>query len=171
MTILSKSLTLVGSILLFHACYSAHEHTALYHTPSSSALSGASRFTSSFRLPLGSQSSSSSQSAAASTSTSSSSSTDLPLDIILETLLSVLVICLGLVLGANELRPIAWRVWAGQLERTKGASAASGADKSEIAAGNPFRALEERVGFWDVRAQRKDFANWVRGGDPDVKVD
>jgi len=32
--------------------------------------------------------------------------------------------------------------------------------------GNPFRFLESRPGFVDVRRARKDFAGWVReGGD------
>lgn len=31
-------------------------------------------------------------------------------------------------------------------------------------AGNPFRVLESRPGFVDVRRQRKEFAEWVREG-------
>lgn len=30
--------------------------------------------------------------------------------------------------------------------------------------GNPFRALESRPGFVDIRRQRKEFAEWVREG-------
>lgn len=30
--------------------------------------------------------------------------------------------------------------------------------------GNPFKMLETRPGFIDIRKQRKDFAQWVRDG-------
>jgi hypothetical protein len=30
--------------------------------------------------------------------------------------------------------------------------------------GNPFRVLESRPGFIDIRKQRKEFAEWVREG-------
>ena len=30
--------------------------------------------------------------------------------------------------------------------------------------GNPFRALESRPGFVDVRRQKKEFAEWIREG-------
>ena len=30
--------------------------------------------------------------------------------------------------------------------------------------GNPFRMLESRPGFIDIRKQRKEFAEWVREG-------
>ena len=41
-------------------------------------------------------------------------------------------------LGADELQPISWRVWAGKAER-------------ESRGGGPFQVLEERVGFVDIR--------------------
>jgi hypothetical protein len=47
-------------------------------------------------------------------------------------------VSIGLVLGAEKLMPITWSAWAGQIEREGGAR-------------NPYRGLEERVGFWDVR--------------------
>ncbi|RMZ79776.1 hypothetical protein DV738_g3208, partial [Chaetothyriales sp. CBS 135597] len=72
----------------------------------------------------------------------------LPLDIKLEAVISVLVASVGLVLGADPLKPISWSTWAGQLEREGGPS--------------PFAALEERPGFVDIRAKRKEFADWVR---------
>ncbi|KAF7622232.1 hypothetical protein AFLA_008777 [Aspergillus flavus NRRL3357] len=31
---------------------------------------------------------------------------------------------------------------------------------------NPYRRLEERYNFWDVRAKRKEFADWVKGENP-----
>ena len=47
-------------------------------------------------------------------------------------------ICIGLVLGAEELKPINWRVWAGKVERESGG-------------GGPFQGLEDRLGFVDIR--------------------
>ncbi|KIX93018.1 uncharacterized protein Z520_11291 [Fonsecaea multimorphosa CBS 102226] len=73
----------------------------------------------------------------------------LPLDIKLETLFSVLLACVGLVLGSEPLKPVSWSAWAGQIEREGGGS-------------NPFRGLEERVGFMDIRAQRKAFTEWAK---------
>ncbi|OQD69991.1 hypothetical protein PENDEC_c028G05727 [Penicillium decumbens] len=77
----------------------------------------------------------------------------LPQDIIVETLVAVVVVSVGLVLGAEKLKPISWRDWAGEIERDGGAR-------------NPYLSLEERYGFWDIRAKRKEFADWMRG--PDV---
>jgi hypothetical protein len=62
----------------------------------------------------------------------------LPHDITLETLVSVALVMTGLIFGAEKLRPISWSVWAGEIE-SKGGSE------------NPFRGLEERVGFLDIR--------------------
>lgn len=41
-------------------------------------------------------------------------------------------------LGAEKLKPISWRDWAGEIERDGGAR-------------NPYMALEERYNFWDIR--------------------
>ena len=73
---------------------------------------------------------------------------DLPLDIKLETIISVSLACFGIVLGAEALKPISWSTWAGNIEK-EGAM-------------NPYQGLEERVGFVDIRAKRKEFADWVR---------
>ncbi|KAK5241354.1 hypothetical protein LTR20_002833 [Exophiala xenobiotica] len=72
----------------------------------------------------------------------------LPLDIKLETLVSVLMACFGLILGSDPLKPVSWSAWAGKIERE--------------GQPNPFRGLEERVGFMDIRAQRSEFSNWAR---------
>jgi membrane magnesium transporter 1 len=75
------------------------------------------------------------------------------------------MICLGLVLGTAQLRPIQWRVWAGKIEREgeKGFMSGDGRlDKDYV--GNPFKLLESRPGFVDIRKQRKEFAEWVREG-------
>lgn len=86
---------------------------------------------------------------------------DLPLDIVLETLVSTLLLCVGVVLGSAELRPIQWREWAGKLEREKQDMVKSG-DGGLI--GNPYKALDDRPGFLDIRGKRKEFAAWVREG-------
>ena len=49
-------------------------------------------------------------------------------------------ICIGLVLGAEELKPINWRVWAGKAERENGG-------------GGPFQGLDDRFGFVDIRVR------------------
>jgi membrane magnesium transporter 1 len=72
----------------------------------------------------------------------------LPLDIQIETVIAVFLSCFGLVLGSEPLRPISWNTWAGKIERE--------------GAPNPFQALEDRVGFMDIRAKRREFADWVR---------
>lgn len=106
--------------------YSAHEHTVLHaHTS-----------------PL------------TSTTPESASSTgqsSLPLDIVIELLVAVFVLCLGIVGSSMALKPIEWRKWAGEVEKSARAE-------------NPFRILEERTGFWDVREKRAEFAEWVREG-------
>jgi hypothetical protein len=48
------------------------------------------------------------------------------------------------VLGADKLKPISWRDWAGQIERDGGAR-------------NPYLSLEERYGFWDIRVSLNSF--------------
>ena len=91
---------------------------------------------------------------------------DLPLDITLETLLSVLLICTGVVLASPDLKPIQWRVWAGKLEKEK-----AGAVKADELGprGNPYTALEQRQGFLDIRRAREEFAGWVKeGGDREL---
>ncbi|KAF8475656.1 DNA mismatch repair protein MSH5 [Kalaharituber pfeilii] len=78
----------------------------------------------------------------------SSTSPPLPLDIVLETIISVSLLCTGIVLSGWELKPIQWRIWAGQLEREKGQG--------------PYEFLESRLGFLDIRAKRTEFSNWVK---------
>lgn len=52
--------------------------------------------------------------------------------------MAVVIVSIGLVLGAEKLKPISWRDWAGEIERDGGAR-------------NPYMILEQRYGFWDVR--------------------
>lgn len=84
---------------------------------------------------------------------------NIPLDIILETIFSVLLLCVGVVLGSQNLKPIQWNVWAGRLERSKEAREIQGVG---VGGGNPFAAVEERPGYLDIRGRRKDFADWIR---------
>ncbi|KAL2871978.1 membrane magnesium transporter family protein [Aspergillus lucknowensis] len=88
----------------------------------------------------------------------SSASSALPHDIVIEALVSLLVVSTGLVLGAEKLKPVSWSEWAKEVERQGGAS-------------NPYLRLEERYGFWDVRAKRKEFTDWIQSGtDSSVKA-
>ncbi|KAL2006146.1 hypothetical protein VTN00DRAFT_9800 [Thermoascus crustaceus] len=89
-------------------------------------------------------------------SLTSSPNAALPPDITVETLVALLLVSFGLVLGAERLKPISWSVWAGEIEKEGGAR-------------NPYRGLEERYGFWDIRAKRKEFADWVRNQDAVTK--
>jgi len=79
-----------------------------------------------------------------SSNTRFSTSTALPQDIIVETLVSLVVVSLGLVLGAEKLKPISWSQWAGEIEKEGGAR-------------NPYSRLEERYSFWDVRVSSRPF--------------
>ncbi|KAI0548564.1 magnesium transporter [Xylaria curta] len=138
MTWLSKGTTAFGLVLLTHACYSAHEHSALQSHRAASLSSLASA--------------------------QSSVVSSLPIDITIETIVATLIICLGLVSGTSQLRPIQWRVWAGKIEREgeAGFKNSSGEVEKDFV-GNPFRLLESRPGFIDIRKQRREFATWVKG--------
>ncbi|KAI2635027.1 magnesium transporter [Xylaria nigripes] len=137
MTWISKSTTAFGLILLTHACYSAHEHSALQSHRASLLSSQAS--------------------------TQSGIASSLPIDITIETIVATIIICLGLVSGTSQLRPIHWRVWAGKIEQEgeAGFKNSSGAVEKDYM-GNPFRLLESRPGFIDIRKQRKEFAAWMK---------
>ncbi|KUI66381.1 ER membrane protein complex subunit 5 [Cytospora mali] len=136
MTWLSKTITTFGLVLVAHACYSAQEHSALQSLRATSA-----------------------------TVSISSASTTLPIDISIETIVGLFIAVLGLVSGTPNLRPIQWRVWAGKVEREgeQGFLKSNGEVEKDFV-GNPFRVLETRPGFVDIRSQRKDFAEWVRTG-------
>lgn len=73
----------------------------------------------------------------------------------------MLLLCVGVVLGSADLKPIQWDVWAGNLERSKEARKIV---EAGVGGGNPYAGLEERGGFADIRGQRKQFAEWVKGG-------
>lgn len=77
----------------------------------------------------------------------------IPLDITLETLVAVVLVIFGLVLGAEKPRPISWSAWAGEIENKQ-----DGVD-------NPFKMLESRPAFMDIRVWSSPFslsgARWV----------
>lgn len=83
---------------------------------------------------------------------------NLPIDITLETLISVALLCAGVVLSSPELKPIQWNLWAGRLERSKEAR-----EIKEVGVGgsNPYAGLEKRPGFVDIRARRIEFQEWL----------
>ena len=97
---------------------------------------------------------------------SSATAVALPTDISIETIVATIVVCFGLILGAPNLRPIQWRVWAGKIEREGDAGFRTGSGEVERDyLGNPFRVLESRPGFVNIRKQRTDFAEWVKNGE------
>lgn len=122
---------------VLHSCYSAHEHSALQSHRAASL--------------------------AALTTSQAGISTTLPIDIAIETVVATFIVVLGLVLNTAPLRPIRWHVWAGQIER-EGEEAFKGADgeTAKDYVGNPFKLLETRPGFVDIRKQRQEFAEWVK---------
>lgn len=73
---------------------------------------------------------------------------------------------MGLVMGMPELKPIVWRVWAGGIERggEKEALERGGERGAREWGGNPFKVLESRPGFVDVRGLRGEFTGWVKEG-------
>ncbi|MCJ1444466.1 MAG: hypothetical protein MMC23_004968 [Stictis urceolatum] len=139
MAALARPFFFLGSLLLLHAAYSAHEYTTLLtHTaPSSSSPS---------TQPL--------------TVPQTSSLSSLPLDITLETIASVILLCVAIVGASEELKPISWRAWAGQIEQNtlEGKVKEGGQDE-----GFGWLDTGKRRGFLDIRAQRRDFAEWAKG--------
>ncbi|RMY62522.1 hypothetical protein D0865_00370 [Hortaea werneckii] len=86
---------------------------------------------------------------------------NLPTDVTLETLLSAFLLCIGTVLSSPSLKPIQWNVWAGKVERS---TEARRMKQVGVGGGNPYAGLEDRPGFVDIRAARKEFGEWVKEG-------
>lgn len=156
MTVLTTTFSTLGGLLLTHAyvlracgdlgfteillrVYSAYEHSLL--TTTASTISTSALQPSSLHHAL-------------------------PIDIVAETMLSTLLLTLAIISAAPALRPIHWNEWAGKIERegwdphadsnlgevvegTSGLDDGNGNAKGGV--GNPYRALEERRAFWDVR--------------------
>ncbi|KAF2639851.1 hypothetical protein P280DRAFT_50901 [Massarina eburnea CBS 473.64] len=134
MAILGTALNAVGLLFLTHAVYSTHEHTATF------------------------------------------AHTPLPLDITIELLTSILILSAGIVITSPELRPIKWAQWAGKMQRQgrKGEGKWTREGEEILSEGDSFAFLgldsgiggggEGRRGFWDVRAKRKEYAEWVKAG-------
>ncbi|KAK6355682.1 hypothetical protein TWF718_000075 [Orbilia javanica] len=121
----SKLLIAFSSLLLAHACYSAHEHSLLSTT-------------------------------AASQETSPTTGSTLPLDITLETLVSVSLLLVGIISSGWELKPISLRSYAGGVE--SGKILVDGNKKGK----GLFVGLDERASFVDIRKQRKEFTDWMK---------
>ncbi|KAF2496360.1 hypothetical protein BU16DRAFT_375334 [Lophium mytilinum] len=85
----------------------------------------------------------------------------LPLDITIELLAAVLLLCIGIVLASPDLKPIKWSVWGGKLSREEHKAAEKAGDVTER---DPYEQLDVRRGFLDIRSKRQDFADWVREG-------
>jgi hypothetical protein len=98
-------------------------------------------------------------------SSANGSLASIPLDISIETIFAIIMICVGLVLGTPPLRPVQWRVWAGMIEREgeRGFVDANGSVAKDYM-GNPFKVLETRPSFLNIRQQRAEFADWIREG-------
>lgn len=142
MTLISKSLTGLGLLFLAHSCYSAHEHSML-HSIGVAPITQISK-----------------QGAA------SSALSSLPADISVETIVAIIITCLGLVLSTPNLEPIQWRVWAGKVEREgEGRLFNNDGYIKKGYSGNPIKALESRPGFVDIRKQRKEFFAWAKNGE------
>ncbi|KID74670.1 Magnesium transporter, partial [Metarhizium brunneum ARSEF 3297] len=119
-----------------HSCYSAQEHSAISSTSKAQSLA---------------------QQHAGST---------LPVDIRVETMVATLAVCLGIVIGSEKLHPIRWQVWAGKIERVGKAGFLDGNGQVDRDfRGSPFRMLEYRPSFLDIRRQRLAFAKWVKARD------
>ncbi|MCJ1312454.1 hypothetical protein MMC25_006128 [Agyrium rufum] len=168
-------LLILGALLLIHATYSTYEHSLL---PRGSASLPSTASTS---LPSKQQ-------------PTTVQAHALPTDIVLETLLSIILLCVGIVTYSTATEPlknVQWRKWAADVDHgvaamkggttgsdgvasDSGSAAASPSDGGlgdGMGPGGVYAMLEKgrRRGFLDVRAQRKEFAEWVRkGGKEDV---
>ncbi|KAK0254752.1 hypothetical protein LTR02_005717 [Friedmanniomyces endolithicus] len=137
MAAIATAINVLGVLFLSHAVYSAYEHSLLPSASTPSMLSHS-------LLPA-----------------SLDPKITLPLDITLETLFSVLLLCAGMVLSSADLKPIQWRAWAGRLEASQEAREVK---EVGVGGGNPYQALEERVGFWDISGVGKATRGWMDGG-------
>ncbi|KAF2704552.1 hypothetical protein K504DRAFT_119815 [Pleomassaria siparia CBS 279.74] len=134
MTLIGATLNTVGLLFLTHAVYSTHEHTATFP-----------------HAPL-------------------------PLDITIELLVSILVLSAGIVFTSPSLKPIVWARWAGRLSREGRHGEGKWTREGEeiLSEGDPYAFLgldggiggkrEGRLGFWDVRGKRKEYAEWAKNG-------
>ncbi|KAK3104328.1 hypothetical protein LTR53_018453 [Teratosphaeriaceae sp. CCFEE 6253] len=139
---MATAINILGVLFLSHSVYSAYEHSLLPPSPLQS--------TPSALLPP-----------------SLDPKVTLPLDITLETLLSVFLLCAGVVLSSADLKPIQWRVWAGQMEKRKEAREIR---EVGVVGGNPYEGLEERGGFWDVRAAGRGKGALMGAGEAKAKA-
>ncbi|KAG5990689.1 hypothetical protein E4U52_004347 [Claviceps spartinae] len=132
MTWVTRAVTSAGLVILAHSGYSAYEHSAITPTLTASALG------------------------------TRQTTVALPIDIRLQTIFATLLICFGLVIASENLRPIRWHVWAGNFGR-QGRAALS--NESRRLDPNflecPFTMLESRPAFLNIRRERREFARWA----------
>lgn len=82
----------------------------------------------------------------------------------MEAIVATLVVCFGLVSGSQTLRPIQWNIWAGKIEREGDTGFLDGSGEvDKDFRGSPFAFLQSRPGFVDIRRQRREFTDWVKG--------
>ncbi|RKF78022.1 putative transmembrane protein 32 protein [Golovinomyces cichoracearum] len=147
MTWAAKFCISVGLLSLAHACYSAHEYSIL-HSVSTASINQISR-----------------EAFVASNLSSP------PNDISVETIIAIILTCLGLVLNTPELQPIQWRVWAGKIERESDQCFVnSDGLLAKDTFSNPFKALENRPGFVDIRKQRREFLEWAKKTEAELET-
>lgn len=73
-----------------------------------------------------------------------------------ETVVAVILLCITIVLESSELKPVKWREWANQQEKENPGYALFADGLSKVASASNI--LEHRPGFLDIRAKRKEFA-------------
>lgn len=78
-------------------------------------------------------------------------------------------------ISADKLKPIQYAKWAGQISREgrQGEGKYTREGEEILSEGDPYAFLglddgiggrgEGRRGFWDVKAKRKEYDEWVRG--------
>lgn len=143
MGFLSRFTTIFGLILLSHACVPpSNHHLTMTPIPSNIILlKQVANMTVYYRGYSAHE-----HSVLSSNTRYSTTSPALPQDIVIEALVALVIVSIGLVLGAEQLKPISWSVWAGEIEKEGGGR-------------NPYRSLEERPGFMDIRVSN-GFGKW-----------
>lgn len=72
----------------------------------------------------------------------------------METVVSVILLCLTVILGSSQLKPVKWREWTNEQEREAPGSVLH---MSFALTSRATNILEHRPGFLDIRARRKAF--------------
>lgn len=72
----------------------------------------------------------------------------------IETVVSVVLLCLAVVLNSAEMKPVKWREWASKQERENSRYIHLCINAANFSTSN---IIENRPGFIDIRAKRKEF--------------